>query len=407
MDELLLKEALNDRDRWTRITPSGSEKFEPLLEKIERIDSKKCIITPGPYVGNVKLHDTDLLFLPPTWLAGLDSTHLIYMMIKSMPNEAKAAYLPEFLTENRTSVSELNEPIYSYFVDELFKAAKKGLLKNYEHKHIISTKLRGRFDFPRQVNLNIRGKALFATEQQIFSVNNDVNQLLFLANKIVLEESNINRTIEKARQIKRLMPNFPRTKIFDFKRIVLPRRGYHFKLCIELAKLIVSGRSISYVGELEKTFSMVINLFDLFENYIYSELSLRDMNYDNQYHLPLTDNSLPGTLWANRKVYPDIVYSSNNNNKIVIDTKLKRISNFGPQIEDIYQVFFYSTMLDLKKGVLIYPSNSNTEQVFSFPLSHNGINKIEIIAYSLPIVMSVEQMSREIDKLHEFLLKTP
>ncbi|MEH7094486.1 5-methylcytosine restriction system specificity protein McrC [Neobacillus vireti] len=406
MDEIVLKETLDDRERWTRITPNGKEKFEPLFENIERIDSKHCIVTPGPYVGKIKLLDSDLLFLPPTWLKGFDTSHLMYMMIKSMRDEPKAAYLPEFVTENRSSVSELNEPLYSFFVNEAFKALKKGIYRNYEHQKIISPRLRGKLDFSRQISLNIRGKALFATEQQVFSEDNDVNQLLFLANKVVLEQSNSYKTIETAQQVKRILPNLSNTKSFKAKKINLPRRGNHFKSSIELAKLIVSGQSISYEGELANTFSMVINLFDLFEKYVSSELFSRDTNYNNQYPLLLTDSNAASIPWSNRTVYPDIVYSSSTK-KMVIDMKLKRISNFGPQIEDIYQIFFYSTMINLKSGILIYPTNSDTEQIYKFPLSHAGADKLQIIAYGLPIVKPVEKLSIEIDKLHSFLLKTP
>ncbi|MEY2195335.1 McrC family protein [Neobacillus sp. BF23-41] len=406
LDELVLRETLEDRERWTRITPNGSEKFEPLFDKLERIDSKNCIVTPGPYVGKIKLLDSDLSFLPPKWLKGLDTSHLIYMMLKSISDEAKTAYLPEFITENRTSVSELNEPLYSFFVNELFKSLKKGIYRTYEHQKIISPRLRGRLDFSRQISLNIRGKALFATEQQVFSEDNEVNQLLFLANKVVLEQSNIHKTLETAQQVKRIFPYLSNTKSLNFKKINLPRRGNHFKSSIELAKLIVSGQSISYEGELANTFSMVINLFDLFEKYVSNELFLRDKNYNNQYHLPLTDSKSASPPWSNRKVYPDIVYSSGSK-KMALDVKLKRISNFGPQIEDIYQIFFYSTMLNLRNGILIYPSNLDTEKIFTFPIDHAGANKLQIIAYGLPIVKPVEELSKEIDKLHNFLLKTP
>lgn len=406
LDELLLKEILNDRDRWTRITPNGYEKYEPLFERLDRVDSKSCIIKPGPYVGRIELNDSDLLFLPPTWLNGLNTAHLMYMLIKSSSNQTKTIYLHEFISKNQVDINGLNEPLYSNFTNELYKALKKGTYKSYDHKGIVSSNLRGKINFLKQANLNFRGKALFATEQEVFSEDNDVNQLLFLATKIVLQDSSIQQTTDKARQIKRLLPDFTRIKNFNPKRINLARRGYHLKSSIELAKLIISGKSISYEGDLGKTFSIVINLFDLFENYISSELSLRDNHYNNHFQLKLTSSHSKNISWGNRKVYPDLVYISDSK-KIVIDTKLKNISKFGPKIDDVYQIYFYSTMLGLENGILIYPINSNTEQIFRFPLDYSGINRLEIIVYGLPVVKSFEEMSLEIDKLHEFLLKTP
>jgi 5-methylcytosine-specific restriction endonuclease McrBC regulatory subunit McrC len=406
LDELLLRETMEDTDRWSRITPAGSKKLEPLFEKLERIDSRHCIVTPGPYIGKIKLLDSELSFLPPKWLKRLDTSHIIYMLVKSNLNEAKAAYLPEFITENPVSVSELNEPLYSLFVNVLFRALKKGSYKAYEQQKVVSPRLRGRLDFPHQISLNSRAKAFFATEQQIFTEDNDINRLLYLANKIVIEKSNVNKTLETAQQIKRILPVVTQINSFNIRKINLARRGFHLKSSLELAKLILSGQSISYEGELANTFSIVINLFDLFEKYVSCELFIRDSNFKNQFCLPLTDSSSVSTQWNKRVVYPDIVYLTNQK-ELVIDIKLKKISNFGPKIEDIYQLFFYSNMLNLKTGILIYPTDSDTEEIYSFPIAHKGTDKLQIIAYGLPIAKPTDEMSKEIDKLHDFLLKIP
>ncbi|MFW0782348.1 5-methylcytosine restriction system specificity protein McrC [Rossellomorea marisflavi] len=404
IDEILIRETLEDRDRWTRMTPAGIPIEELLLENIERIDSKHCLITPGPYIGKIRLQDSELLFLPPKWLTGLDTSHIMYMLIKSNPFEAKAAYLPEHITENATSVSELNEPLYSFYVNELFKALKKGGYRTYEQQKVISPRLRGRLDFPRQIALNIKAKAAFATEQQVFSIDNDVNRLLLLANKLVSEKSEINSTLEMAQQVKRILPNIPYENKININKINVSRRGNHLKTSIDLAKLILSGQSISFEGELSKTFSLVINLFDLFEKYIASELFNRDNNYNNQFRLPLTDTT-SSLSWSKRGVYPDIIFQSEEK-EFVIDVKLKKITNYGPKIDDVYQLFFYSNMFDLTNGIIIYPTNSETEQTHLFPISYAGQKKLDLIAYGLPIVKPINHMSNEIDKLHSFILNT-
>lgn len=405
-DELMLKEISEDKERWTRITPNGREKYEPLFEYLEQVDKDSWRVSSGPYVGRVELNDCDLVFLPPTWLNGLTPAHLIYMLIKSIHPEPKTVYLPESSSLNQVGISDLHEPIYSYFTNELFKELNKGVYRKYERANITSSKLRGKINFLQQINLNLRGKPLFATNQEIFSDDNEVNQLLSIANKIVLENSSVAETADMARRIKRMLPNHSYRATRNTKKIKLDRRGNHFKTTLELAQLIVSGKSIHYYGEFKKTISVVINLFDLFESYISSELFSRDSNYDNKFYFQMEYPNPKNSSWGNRKAYPDLVYISDTN-KLVIDTKLKRISKYGPKIEDIYQIHFYASMLGLENGILVYPTNSETEETYSFPLTYNGLKKQEIIAYGIPITLPPEKLSLEIDKLHKFLLKNP
>jgi len=405
-DEKSLREIIADRIRWTRATPLGKESFEPVLDKIERVNPNECIVSPGPYVGKVELDESVIFFHPPKWLSGLSISHIIFMFLKAKEADPKATYLTEFLTTNTTDISDLTEPLYSFFISELDTALNKGIYRSYITKKIVSPQFKGRLDFTNQLKLNISSKAEFATHQQMFSGDNDVNKLLYLANEIVINKSLIDKTIISALQLKRKLPKVTSNTSINTHNINLSRRGNHFKSSLEIAKLIISGHSVSFSGDLTHSFSMVINLFDLFEKYITNELLLRNKKYNPTFQLMFNDSQLPPSSWARRKVYPDIIYSTTNK-LIVADIKLKQLNKSGPRLDDVHQIFFYSKMLNLNYGFLIYPLDSDVEETYVFPLIHEGVNPLTIIAYGIPVTIPISDLPNEIDKLNDFLLKHP
>ena len=402
-DEVVLRGMLAEQHRWTRITPAGKRSVEPLITDFQRIDGRFCVVNPGPYVGIVALNDVQLIFNSPKWLKGLDNNHLYYMLIRSNPLSPKTVDLPEMPSEQTVSADGLLEPLFNLFVSEAYSALKKGVYKTYVKEENVSPNLKGKLDFRRQIKLEISSKPYFATQRQVFTERNPLNELLFWACKVIESHSNNNRTQALVEQLLKMLPVFKKPNLGNMLVVQPERRGFHLRWAVQLAKLVVNKESISFQGHQEQLFSMVINLFDLFESYVASELMLRDAKFKHQFELPFVDNTvIANNGWDKRRVFPDLVY--NDGDKFVLDVKMKRIRSSGTEIEDIYQLHFYASLLGVSKAVLVHPTNQPIAEIKKFPVSYNPENVIEIICYGLPIVGSREEMTRSIEELYQFLM---
>jgi 5-methylcytosine-specific restriction endonuclease McrBC regulatory subunit McrC len=293
--------------------------------------------------------------------------------------------------------------LFNLFVSETYSALKKGLYKTYVKEDNVSPNLKGKLDFRRQIKLEISSKPYFATQRQVFTERNSLNELLYWACKIIESHSNNSKTQALVEQLLKMLPVFNKPNLGKLLSVQPERRGFHLRWAVQLAKLVVNKESLSFQGHQEQLFSMVINLFDLFESYVASELMLRDTKFKHQFELPLVDNTVVANNgWDKRRVFPDLVY--NGGLKFVLDVKMKQIRSSGPDISDIYQLHFYATLLGVNKAVLVHPTNQSVEEIKKFPVSYNPENLVEIICYSLPVVGTEEELTRSIEILYQFLM---
>ncbi|CAM3051535.1 hypothetical protein PASE110613_14390 [Paenibacillus sediminis] len=403
-DETFLQQINKDRERWLRVTPNGKEVYEPLFNEITRNDSRTCTIEPGPYVGLLSLNDCTISFLPPKWLPGFESKHIHYMLYKSNPFAPKTTHLPESISEQTVSSEGFFEPLYSIFANELLASLSKGIYRTYIKEAVDSKKLKGSLNFSRQLLMELKGKPLFATELNNFSNVNEINTLFYIACKIVELHTTNNNTAMLIEQAKMLLPK-QLVSIKNLNTLQLDRRGNHLQWALQLAKLIANKDSFSFRGETSQLFSLLINLFDLFENYVSSELYTRNPNFSHGFEINLVDGSssfIANSSWDQRRVFPDIVYNDGQK-KMVLDTKFKKVTAFGPDISDVYQLFFYASMLNIDRGVIIYPSHKDTADIKEFPISFNSKSVKYIVCYGLPIVGTEAQLTEAIDKLYDYL----
>lgn len=400
-DELALLELIHDSTKWIRMTPLGRPTTEPLCTDFQRINSTTCLITPGPYVGIVSLENCNLVFSPPKWLNNITSRNIFYMLLRANGLHPKTVYLPDSIIDQTISVKGFLEPLYHAFIVETQTSLKKGLFRDYISKEVISSSFKGQLDLTKQIELNSQGKVSFATKQHIFSLENNVNSLLYYACKTVEKNSADSLTLSLAHQAQKMLPKPKSNTLSNIQKIAPTNRSRHLHWAIQLAKLVINRESLSYEGLTGSIFSVVINLFDLFESYVTSELMIRDSLFTRQHELYLVDEALrKSDGWSKKRVFPDIVYLKEP--RQVIDVKFKKITAAGPEISDVYQLFFYASMLDIKTAIIVYPENSD-KVIREFPISNCTSNPIQLICYGLPITGTEENLTQEIKNFYDFL----
>ena len=153
-------------------------------------------------------------------------------------------------------------------------------------------------------------------------------------------------------------------------------------------------RSYSSIGNKgsDKSFAILFEMNDVYERYI---TNLLKMNFDeyivhsqhNKYKL-LRNEKTDRDIFS---LIPDIVVEVDNKERLVIDTKWKRINEsknrHGVKREDLYQMYAYLTRYkDVKSSILLYPSAHEDDKddfLESWYLENDKEKKIRIYTIDL------------------------
>jgi len=157
----------------------------------------------------------------------------------------------------------------------------------------------------------------------------------------------------------------------EISGIIYNRLNQGYREAHYLSKFFIEHLYIRH-GVGETTFySFMINMNQLFENFVRSILRKYNTNYrvknENKMNLTLdhTDKNII-------KIKPDIILEQNNKTEYIIDCKYKRIKTIEedkevdaskPYPSDVYQILTYMVAQKCTKGVLIYPKGEAEDTV--------------------------------------------
>lgn len=157
--------------------------------------------------------------------------------------------------------------------------------------------------------------------------------------------------------------------------------------------MILQGYSSIGNKGADKSFAILFEMNDVYEKYIANLLRMNLDKYTihpqhNKYKL-LKNEKTDKDIFS---LKPDIVIKVDNKEKIIIDTKWKKlnenINRHGVKREDFYQMYAYLTRYkESKTAILLYPNNyddeKNNDFLQSWYLEHNKDKKIRVYTIDL------------------------
>ncbi|MBC8631526.1 hypothetical protein H8697_07370 [[Eubacterium] tenue] len=272
--------------------------------------------------------------------------------------------------------------IIDMFINELKTIKRKGLSTEYISNKECSNYIRGSVDYVNSYkNIIILKNNPFENYIDELTVDNILNRTLKKAFKKVC---NVKTDIDDLRNIKKIFSNVNDLEAKE-KNVYFSSKNYYCKNAYFLAKLILEESYFDNSGDIGGE-SFLINYDLLFENFI--KKILFKVSKDTRF-IEWNGKQVYGQWERNDKLYiPDILfnYSSRSDEcTAVIDVKNKLDGTF--KNADIFQMLFYSGMLNCKKAILCYPSNKDEKNKVLEIYSDNFVtNKI----YSVYIDISVE-----------------
>lgn len=251
----------------------------------------------------------------------------------------------------------LIELFFYTFIAEVEYLARTGLVKKYKRVSGTTTALKGRIVFPKQIPQQLIHKELFYTNYSFYSGDNIYNRILKRALKII---ENTARSPKLISETKKLQLYFENVRSVDIKRSTFKKLGYDrktetYRKAMGLAELIILNYSPGIRSGAHSVLSFLFDMNRLFEKYIYYEIKKAEPLFENVN----IDGQVSKRFWNNKNIKPDIVITdkSENNKRVIVDTKWKLLDAISPSAEDLQQMFIYNIHFGSGKSVLLYPGS--------------------------------------------------
>lgn len=389
---------------WQRPKPGGGFETTALFEIKDASKKDEVRVNVGPYIGAFKIGDTEIRLNAPSWLSELTPARALYMLDVGISAQPKYEFLTDYPVTNDFSWEGFVEPIFLAFTKSLTSSLKRGSHKEYQRIKGLRQSLKGKIDWKRQFNLQLKGELKFAVDYSVFTRRNPLNALLFATCETIETQTGVPQTFAAARHCKMdLGEQMVESRVTP----AIPRRAGHLEMAVNIAAMIKRNMKIGYMEDtfrgLEVT-GYAINLFDMFEKYVFAALRQQSNSYRFQELVPL---HAPSTGWT-RNSYPDITYREHGMISAIIDTKCKNIKVGGPLNPDLYQLFTYASVESLGFAIVVYPMNSDTARTNIYSMRSSKNEQVDIICYGLPIAFDLSSgdyagYRQSIINLHGFI----
>ena len=245
------------------------------------------------------------------------------------------------------------------------KALSTGMYKQYMRYEYNDSRVKGCIDFARHIKYNFMDNGRVAYNTREHSYDNNINQLIRHTIEYIKEHKEYsfifnNKGIkELIKKIEQATPSYSknsRSNIIN-KNLKTHVHPYYTeyeplrKICLK----ILRHEELRYGTEKNKIYGILFDVSFLWEEYI--AIFLKKLGFIH----PVNSTGYGAVKilqkMPNWECYPDFY-----NDKIVIDTKYKKMENMDSVgIKDRYQILSYMYILGLKKGILLHPSAEEKE----------------------------------------------
>lgn len=362
------------------------------LDKSNIIWSRDNVIFIN-YVGFIKLSTVSIEILPKVDINSSDYDG----SRKALLNMLNKSGIMNFNYSNLGMLSiykmDLNEILALIFAKILQSQLIRGPYLEYVNVEENSKSLKGRILVKDHIKNISRCRSDVFCKFEEFSIDNTLNQIFNTCIKKTIKNVKNSETLKILSHINVIFSEVSyidtsNKKILDYK---FTRLNSRFEPSLLLAKMLLNGySSIGNKGD-DKSFAILFEMNDVYERYITNLLRLNLDKY--VVHSQHSKYKLLKNEKTDRDIFslqPDIVIEIDGKEKLIIDTKWKKIdenlNRHGVKRDDFYQMYAYLTRYeDVRSAILLYPSScdESSEYLESWYLDQNKNKKIRVHAVSL------------------------
>ena len=345
-------------------------------------------VTPGNKIGAVLTGETTLLVQPKLPI------HQVLFLL------GYAADPQGWRDGNATltDAPDLVTGVAALYARVCDRALARGLLHGYHSVETDLTTVRGRIDLARQLRRRPGVDVPLAVRFQDYDEDIAENQLL-LAAASTLRTLPI-RSPSARRSLHRLRDTMRNVTLTEHAPGAIPTVTYtrlnrHYRPAVELARMILTGRSIDLRPGRVETPSLVIDMAVVFEEFV--RRAIREAIGASEDQFPSGSNCphLALDIAGRVRLQPDLSYWPTGGCAFVGDVKYKRDSGQGSNA-DLYQLLAYAIAAALPQATLIYADGPPS------PASHYVAGAgVRLVVEHLDLTLTPPRLLQAIDPLAE------
>ncbi len=359
------------------------------IGELKKMSEKKVIelrwdeIKALNYVGVIKAGDITIEIFPKFLKKGKED-ELKKIASKNLLKMLEYTQRWKFKEIDYASLEKVEHDFFEILI-YLFAKNLLSLLKvkqNYEYvrKREELRFVKGRIDFARYTNpARLHIIPCIHYER---SMDNLINRTLKYTCYLLLKTTKSSENYFMLRRILEILDEVTLSPITlqEVERITFNRLNADFKPFIDICRLILEGSTLTLQASKIETFSLMIPMEKLFEEFIAEMIRMnREIIPENVRGRIYIQKSVGYLATKNSSKYfeliPDIVLEGEE--KAIIDTKYKLLNeeerNYGVSQQDIYQMYVYCKETGAKKCLLIYPEAHNGKIESSWELGKDKI----------------------------------
>ncbi len=256
---------------------------------------------------------------------------------------------------------------FERYLNQIELLIQKGFIKKYRKQTTNTKALKGKLEFAQNLHRNLVHKERFYTTHQVYDTNHLLHQILYQAITVVKRYTHGTRLHTLTHRVAISFPEIYATSKINthaFDSIRFDRKTAPYQEAFELAKLILRNHSPNIKVGQEKMFSLLFDMNQLWEEFIYIQLKRNTVLQQSQYSIHKQSSK---KFWLSQRVAPDIIITNNQTKETyIIDTKWKIPINNKASIHDLRQMYSYARLWNAHKVILLYPGVSDKNQFHPF-----------------------------------------
>lgn len=388
---------------------NGVKLTESLLDDLERFHASSKIryfelIRNGikfcEYVGVLQVGNIQIEVLPKLDRHNEDLStwrDLLIGMLREVGMFRVTAPSTGMLTLKPNSILEL---YFDIFISELEYLIRTGLVKQYRKESRNQTALKGSIDFPGHLAKNLVHKERFYTKTNLYDYDHIWHAIFSQTINLIKV---LSRSTNLHNRIGALELNFPEVTLCritesTFADLCYNRKTEAYRVAIEIARLLLLGFHPDLAKGSNHVLALMFDMNLLWESFIYHSLRKQFLKNSAPYSIR-AQASKP--FWKTKNyrtsLRPDILIESRlDDQKFVLDTKWKMITDTSPSSSDLQQLFAYSQFFHSPKNALVYPGMSSNTSEGKYCISTEWANKITCSVIHLGVEPQIRRWQKSI-----------
>ncbi len=240
---------------------------------------------------------------------------------------------------------------FDFFLGAVERLLSDGLVRDYRRRTQLSPVVKGRLLLQRQLRRHPVNQERSWVESDEYDYDHYFNRLIGAA---LDEARGLPLPPRLGARLRRLLSHFPITSPVTAEPafadpIAFNPRTERYRTAVELARLILAGRSYQLQRGPFPALALLFDMNLLFEEYVFRSLAaLRrpGLRVRRQVQRP---------FWGRQSLRPDLLLHLPEGKTVVLDTKWKLLDRPRPGAADLRQLFVYCQYFNATTGVLLYP----------------------------------------------------